>query len=279
MKNNNFGRNFMQEITDQTTVSPDEIIWEFHKLHQKMYDEHGLTSLTGLNREYRLQGRNLLMWHSEATRKCSLKYSNRYYFSKNFDDILFCSEEILYFTGSLYVYKPYINNPLDDAAYFSGRMVYPNYQNHYGKRYGMFGDIASQCVYNFWDRIGDMIAAFFPDKINSTRVFFTTALDIIPPQFHSNENYIWLDNFRRTEYKEVNDRRKQVVHYTTIETDFKYQHLEKGSNDREAMEKIQAEREALPDYYKKHIDYSLEGMAKALLMLEEIGNTLFSDIA
>ena len=91
MKNNNFGRNFMQEITDQTTVSPDEIIWEFHKLHQKMYDEHGLTSLTGLNREYRLQGRNLLMWHSEATRKCSLKYSNRYYFSKNFSSFLTAS--------------------------------------------------------------------------------------------------------------------------------------------------------------------------------------------
>ena len=38
MKNNNFGRNFMQEITDQTTVSPDEIIWEFHFIHMNILD-------------------------------------------------------------------------------------------------------------------------------------------------------------------------------------------------------------------------------------------------
>jgi hypothetical protein len=124
-----------------------------------------------------------------------------------------------------------------------------------------------------------MIASFFPDKIDPTRVFFTTALDTIPDQFHSSENYLWLDNFRRTDYMELNEKRKQVVHYTTTETDYKYKHLEKGSKDKEAMEKIQAEREAIPEFYKKHIDLTLEGMAQTLSLLEEISNTLFTDIS
>lgn len=269
----------MQEMNEQTFIEPDELIWEYHKLHQKMYDEHGLTSLSGLNNEFLLNGRNLLTWHHDATQKCSVKYNGQFDHMKNFDDILFCSEELLYFTASLYLYRLYINNPLDEAFSFNGIMIYPNYQNHYSKRYSMFADIASQSLYNYWDRVGDMIASFFPNKIDSTRVFFPTAMDTIPALFRTSPNYLWLDNFRKTEYKELNDIRKQIVHYTTSQTDYKYQHLEKGVSDRQLMEKIQAAREALPDFYKNQITLTLVGMEKTLLLLEEISNALFSDVA
>ncbi len=259
-------------------MKPNELILEYHKLHQKIYADYGLTSLSGLKNEFKLNGRALLVWHSDATRKCSVKYSGQFYHMKNFDDILFCSEELLYFTASLYLYRPYINNPLKEKISLSGGVIYPNFQNHYAKRYSMFANVASQSVYNFWDRVGDMIAAFFPEKIDPSRVFFPTAMDTIPVEFHTSENYLWLDNFRKTDYKELNERRKQVVHYTTTETDYKYQHLEKGSGDREAMIKIQAEREALPDFYKNHIDLTLHGMARTLSLLEEITNALFADI-
>lgn len=266
-------------MNTEIEMKPDKLIWEYHKLHQKVYDDYGLTSLSGLNNEFTLNGRELLEWHCDATRKCSVKYKEQFYHMKNFDDILYCSEELLCYTASLFLYRPYINNPLDEAFSFSGGTIYPNFQNLYAKRYSMFANIASQSVYNLWDRVGDMIASYFPDKINPSRVFFATAMDIIPIQFHSSINYLWLDNFRKTDYKELNEKRKQVVHYITIETDYKYQHMEKGSSNREAMEKIQAEREALPDFYKKHIDLTLEGMAKTLSLLEEISNVLFTDIA
>jgi hypothetical protein len=260
-------------------IKPDELIWEYHRLHQKIFNDYELKSLRGFKNECILNGRPLLAWHHDATWKCSAKYNGQFNHQKNFDDILFCSEELLYFTASLYLYRPYINNPLKQAFPYGGEMIYPNYQNHYAKMYSMFANIASQIVYNYWDRVGDMIASFFPDKIDPTRVFFTTALDTIPDQFHSSENYLWLDNFRRKDYKELNEKRKQVVHYTTTETDYKYKHLEKGSKDKEAMEKIQAEREAIPEFYKKHIDLTLEGMAQTLSLLEEISNTLFTDIS
>ena len=259
-------------------MKPEELIWEYHRLHQKIYTDYGLTSLSGLNNEFMLNGRPLLVWYGEATRKCSVKYDEQLYRMKNFDDILFCSEELLYFTASLYLYRPYINNPLEEALPSGGGISYANFQNHYAKRFSMFANVASQSVYNFWDRIGDMIAGFFPDKINPSRVFFATAMDTIPVQFHTSEHYLWLDNFRKTDYRELNERRKEVVHYTTIETNYKYQQMEKGSSNREAMEIIQSEREALPDFYKKHIDLTLQGMEHTLSLLKEITNDLFTDI-
>ncbi len=259
-------------------MNPEDLIWEYHRLHQQIYLDYGLTNLSGLNMEFMLNGRQLWEWHSDATRKCSVKYNGQFYHLKNFDDILFCSDELLYFTASLYLYRPYINNPLKEAFPINGGMIYPNYQNHYAKWYSIFANIASQSVYNFWDRVGDMIAAFFPDKIDPSRVFFATAMDTIPVQFHTSEHYLWLDSFRKTDYKELNEKRKQAVHYITTETDYKYQHLEKGLSHRETMEKIQSEREALPDFYKKHIELTLEGMAHTLSLLEEITNALFTDV-
>lgn len=259
-------------------TSPEELIWEYHKLHQEIYTKYELTSLRGINNEFMLNKRALQVWHDDATRKCSIKYSGQFNHMKNFDDILFCSEELLYFTASLFLYRPYINNPLNEAIYHKEEVIFPNYQNYYAKRYSMFADVAAQCVYNFWDRVGDMIASFFPDKIDPSQVYFNTAIDIIPNQFHTSEHYLWLDNFRKTQYKELNGRRKRIVHYLTIETDYKYEHLEKGSSDREAMEKIQSERESLPDFFKSHIELTRLGIGHTLSLLEEIANLLFTDI-
>ena len=256
----------------------ENLLWEYQKLVQEIYYEQSLSCLSGLNNEHLLNGKPILVWHNEVTRKSAVKNNGHFNYLKNLDDILFCSDELLYFTALLFLYRPYINNPLKEAYYLSDTKIYPNIQNLYGKRYGMFADVASQKAYNFWDRIGDMIASFFPEKIDQSRVFFPTALDIIPSEFKSSSNYLWLQNFRETEYKKLNEKRKQVVHYTTSEIEYQYKHLEKGVSNREEMEKIQLEREDIADFYKRHIALTFEGFEKSLLLLEEISNVLFSDI-
>lgn len=57
-----------------------------------------------------------------------------------------------------------------------------------------------------------------------------------------------------------------------------YQHLAKGFNNRKAIEIIQAESDASPAYFKKHISLTLQGMARTLSLLEEFTVTLFNDI-
>ena len=72
----------------------------------------------------------------------------------------------------------------------------------------MFADIVSQKIYNYWDRIGDLIASFFPDKLKTDKVYFSTAIKYIPIEFQESPNYGWLKDFKDTHYKKLNRRRK-----------------------------------------------------------------------
>lgn len=234
-----------------------------------IYKNENLTSLRGLHNEYDLKGRNILTWHSDVTRLNEIKYGFGSFYYNNLNDLFFCSDEILYFTAHLYLYRPYMNNPLLDYQIFYGREIFPNHQNIPAKRYNMFADIVSQKLYNYWDRIGDLIETFFPNKIKPNQIYFLTVIDIIPPEFHNSLNYQWLTQFKKNHYKKLNELRKQIVHYNSTDTQYNSKHLE-FSSSRQEMETLHAERESLPEFYKEQIKFTIEGFEKTLLLLEEI---------
>ena len=256
-----------------------QAIDDFAQAILDIYMQEGLTSVRGLHNEYLLAERQLLMWHSEVTRRCAVANNGRFYYFKNIDDIIFCSDELLYFTAHLFLYRPFINNPLEDAYPANGRTIYPNFQNLPSKRYSMFADVASQTAYNYWDRIGDLIASFFPGLLKPDRVYFASIVNTVPAQFHSSENYQWLKHFVDNGYKDLNDERKEIVHYHTTDTTYKYDHLERGRLDeRSKVEQMQQAREGIADFYKNHIAVTLTGLEKTLLFLEEVDASLYSHI-
>ena len=118
-----------------------------------------------------------------------------------------------------------------------------------------------------------MIASFFPDKLKTDKVYFSTAIKYIPIEFQESPNYGWLKDFKDTHYKKLNELRKQVVHYTTTDTDYRHKHLQ--IKDRIAMEVLHSERENLPEYYKEQIQLSLVGFEKTMQLLEEFNTILF----
>jgi hypothetical protein len=253
-----------------------ELLWKFQETIIEIYNEFGINSLRGINAEYSLNGKQIIVWYHDVTRKSSCQNHEVFNYIKNFDDLLFCSDELLYFTAHLFLYKPFINDPLKDRFKFSGKMVYPNHQNMEAKRYNMFADITSQKAYNYWDRIGDLIASFFPKLIKPHQVFFSKAIEIIPAEFQKSENYLWLKRFKENEYVQLNKLRKQIVHYITSDTTYKHGHLN-ASKDIKEIIKLQNERELLPDFYKHHISLTLIGFDKTLSFLEEINPVLFKD--
>ena len=253
-----------------------ELIWEYQRSINEIYIEQGLTSLSGLDK-FEINGKVITIWHTEATRKCWVKHNAHFNYLKNSDDLLFCSDELLYFTAHLYLYKPFLNNPIKEGVAFSGQMVYPNYQNLEAKRYSMFADVTCQKAYNYWDRIGDLIASFFPDLLKPHNVYFPSAIEAIPRKFHKSNNYLWLKEFKENEYVTLNNMRKQIVHYTTSDIDFRYKHLKLTSN-RESMQELQNDREDLADFYKNHIYLTLTGLEKTLLFFDEINPILFDDV-
>ncbi|MEI5579633.1 hypothetical protein, partial [Streptomyces brasiliscabiei] len=75
----------------------------------------------------------------------------------------------------------------------------------------------------------------------------SNSLDFIPADLQASPNYIWLKDFKETEYKELNQKRKQIVHYQTTNTEYIQRHL-KTIHDRDSIERLQTLRESLPDY-------------------------------
>ena len=51
----------------------------------------------------------------------------------------------------------------------------------------MFIDLTFQITYNYWDRIGSLIASIFNDRIKSKNIYFPSAIDAIPSEFRKNE--------------------------------------------------------------------------------------------
>ncbi len=241
-----------------------------------IYHEENLTCLRGLDNNYQLKDKQFLQWHSEVTRKCRVKYQKFNAF-KNIDDLLLYSDEVMYFTAQLYLYRPYINNPLREAFRHQQKIVYPNNQNFEAKRYNIYSDIAMEKLYSYWHRIGDLIASFFPDLIKPERVYFPTAFDIIPETFHNHDSYKWLKEFREITYKKLNGKRKEIVHYTSSDTDVRYKHLSVAT-EKEGIEKWIEARNSIPDFFKEQMPISLEGFYQTITLLEIIDKEMFKDI-
>ena len=257
-------------------MTREEIFWNYHNEIVKVYKEFHLTSLKGLDSEFIVNGRQILVWYIQIVRKGRIKYQKELEFDKLFDDLLFCSDEILYFLANMYLYKPFINNPIADGFLWSGKMLYPNYQNLEAKKYSMFANSVCEKLYNYWDRIGDLIAAYFPSLIKPEQVFFAKIIDIIPPEYHNSLNFIWLKEFKEKKFLDLNEKRKQTVHYITEDTTFKYNHLN-SPRERDEIEKIYFERISLADYYKNHLLLTLDGFEKTMLLIEEISEKTITD--
>jgi hypothetical protein len=113
--------------------------------------------------------------------------------------------------------------------------------------------------------------------INPKDVFFPKAMDIIPVEFHNSDGYIWLKDFKENEYKKLNAKRRQFVHYTNENTNFKHGHL-KSFMDFDKMKSLQEERLNLTIFYKMQLEKSLQGFKYTMLLIEKINELYLSEI-
>ena len=235
----------------------------FHQKALEIYDREGLGCLRNSeNKDYSLNGKNILVWYSEATSKLKQKFDH----FQNRNSLLFISDEILYFTGQLYFYKPFLNNPLDNPIRIKEKVYYPYNWSLSDKRYFMFSEIVIEKIYAFWGQIANLLAASLEEKIDDQRIFFPSILQKITNK--DSGNFQWLNNFKDIEYKEINSHRKMIVHHRGLETKFRTDHI-KSFSSKEEMEKLIHDRDDLTDYFKMHIKMTLIGFDKTLSLISE----------
>lgn len=133
----------------------------------------------------------------------------------------------------------------------------------------MFASISFQSVYNFWDRVGDLLDIFFKTGLPESSIYFSRVLNNFPQDYKKSENFKWLDTHYHSEIKKFLGQRDNIVHSYQLECEYYWRVLE-AKMDTSKTKTIQEEKESFPDKFKRQIDLMLQGFEKALKLIEEL---------
>lgn len=247
---------------------------EFNRKIISIYQREQLYPLRGKENSYLLpNGNKILVWHNEVTRHRNCHYSPDYYnYNSNIEDLLFIGDELIYFTAHLYLYRPYINTPMKDAYITpNGNWFYPIFQNGPGKRYEMYVNVCYEKVYNYWDRIGDLIASFFPTQFKGN-IYFSKVLHVLKSKYAGNKDFDWLLNFSETEYKNYNESRIKTVHKIGVNTENHWKQMGHVTDEQKSID-LTNEILNYADDFKKMNYLCIEGFQRTLSFLEHVNKT------
>jgi len=273
----------------------------------EIYKSEQIQVLSGMDAKFILPNeKQVLAWNSEVIsgvykyqRAKNIELNpNNFQFQKNLDNLLFNSDEVAYFTANTFLYKDKISNPLDDEQRYydekEGKWItyYPHFPNLASKRYSMYVAAAFEKIYNYWDRIGDLLwATYFQNDLKEFAVDFNRVIDNISnkyPEYSQLESFQWLLNFKQNDYKNLNEVRKNIVHYSSIDIEFKWKHLGQFVNadgihqnvlsEKDEILKIITERKEYYNILKKEIDNTIEGFIKVHELIEEITKIKLAEI-
>lgn len=183
------------------------------------------------------------------------------------DDIVMCHQDITFTLGELYLYKPFISDFTEHSSLVGNQPIYHYFPSFTDKRYLSTCSHLFELFYNYWDKIGDMLAPYIAKELGEKDIYFDRVIDRSNDNIANNQYYKWLKDFRENQYKDLNKNRKQVVHYKSIENQT-FQDYFNNSSDFYELEKIQEKKEAFTEYFKNHYNLTIKGFFKALKLIE-----------
>ncbi len=228
-----------------------------------------------------LEHKSLTSRYLDATRKASIRHIQNFNFLNTWSDLLMCSRQIMYFTAQMHLYKDFVNNPTENPIYMGNTTVYRNSESKLSLRYDIFSDSAFQSLYNYWDRIGDIIAYFLKGYQNFSfqerSIYFGKIIDVVPENLKDNDGYRWLKKFKDEDYTFFNEKRISIVHKETLNTQFKNKYLESPSNFSN-INNLYTEKMNRTEYLKGQLNKSIEGCEQMILFFEHINSIIYADI-
>lgn len=184
---------------------------------------------------------------------------------KVLNEMDFITQDIKYITGTLYLLRPYINNPLLEKN---------TYRQTVGdRRYLMHFNFGLQAIYNFWDRIGDLLWHYFQTGLKEREVYFSRIIELIPTTYKMSEPYLALLAMYHSDLKTIIEARKNAVHYLQPECRHYWGHIENYSNPSKIDEMFK-EKFGYADLMKKHLEFCLIGFSLTLKLINELPEKL-----
>lgn len=181
------------------------------------------------------------------------------------------SQDIKFSLGNVYLYKELgINNFLNEHIItLQGETIFTYQQTFGDRRFFFYVSVCFEKLYNFWDRIGDLLALTLDLKIEPKEVYFPRVIKEIEKLKHQSVNFKFLKNFSESEYQDILNRiRKLIVHYRQKDTYFRDAWL-KNLNNKEAIKTLQQEKDELPGLLKDQMRLTIDGFKSTILLINE----------
>jgi hypothetical protein len=172
----------------------------------------------------------------------------------------FITQDMKYITGMLFLLRPYINNPLHDGGQYI--------QTVGDRRYLMHITFGLQAVYNFWDRLGDLLWHFFPSNLSERDVYFDRIIGSIKTPYDSCKIYSSLVELYQNHVKSVLQIRKETVHYFQPECRHYWGNVE--DNSHEAIKERYNEKFGYADLMLNQLNIAPKAFELTLKLIDEL---------
>jgi len=137
------------------------------------------------------------------------------------------------------------------------------------RRFFFYLSVCWEKLYNFWDRIGDLLWLCLELPLKENRVYFSRVIQELEQRCGRSEHFQPLRQFHETNYQEITNRaRIDVVHYQQTDTAFFWDWLT-NSTDREGIHRIHEWRDSQPDVLKLQNQLALIGFGHAGRLIAE----------
>jgi hypothetical protein len=251
---------FSYDIHDKTKST----LYSYNSCIEKFLEEKELQALFQMEKQF--DGKNSILFFTGIIRHQG-NIPEPFQAFEAHDDIAMCHQDITFTLGELYLYKPFIRDFTEHSSLAGNQPIFHYFPSFTDKRYLSTCSYLFELFYNYWDKIGDMLAPYIAPHLTERNIYFTRVIDQAFGNLTKNKYYLWLKNFRDNQYKELNNTRKQVVHYKSIENQT-FQDYHNNFSDFEKLKEKQEKKEAYTDYFKSHYDLSVEGFYNALKLIE-----------
>lgn len=227
---------------------------------------HGIYSI--LSEQVKFNNKSFLTFATDILRKPrSINVSINDF--EIIDDIARISQDIGFLFGEIIQLKKYLGSYISNPQSFNGKVYYNYSPSFIDKRYFFLVGVMLEILYNYWDKIGDLLAIYFTPNIHSRQIYFPKVIDNITSPYDQSSNYIWLKTFKDNDYSLLNTERKQVVHYKNIES--KFHDLYRSNFDNKVeLEKLQQEKIDMTTFLDKQHKLTFDGFEKSFLLIDEI---------
>jgi hypothetical protein len=127
----------------------------------------------------------------------------------------------------------------------------------------MTAGIVFELLYNWWDRLGDLLDNCF-GVIKKGRVYFGKVVDQFPATAQKSPNYKWLKNFKDNQYDLLTSERHDIVHLINVESKY-FDRYQNDFRDERKMNALQESKTRIADDLHSQVKLAFEGFEKTVL--------------